>query len=100
MVSAEAARILRSFGVRVVGTYLDDFLIAGKTKEICQRGLDIAEFVFAALGIPLNGKTVGPCSPAQGIDFLGIHICTADCSMSITEEHREYAIARVRHLRR
>ena len=99
MVSAEAARILRSFGVRVVGCYIDDFLLAAKTRELCQRSIDIAEVVFASLGIPLTcGKTVGPRSPEQGIDFLGVHVCTLDCSLSVTQEHRKYATERLQEV--
>ena len=94
-VSAELKRILESFGVSVAGVYLDDFLIRGKTKQECKRNLEKAIAVLTALGLPPNDKTQGPCSPEEGIVFLGVRIRTKDCSMTVTEEHRQYAIARL-----
>ena len=95
VVSMEAVRILRSFGVDVAGVYLDDLLVRGATKAECQRSMELAQTILAALGIPTNEKSQGPCSPAEGIDFLGVHICTLDCSMAPTQQYREYAAHRV-----
>ena len=94
-ISAEAKRILESFGVSVAGVYIDDFLIRGRTKEECEQALKKAIAILTALGIPPNDKTQGPCSPEEGITFLGVRIRTCDCSMAVTQEHREYAVARV-----
>ena len=94
-VSAEAKRILESFGVSVAGVYIDDILIRGATKEECAESLRKASAILTALGIPPNEKTQGPCSPEEGITFLGVRIRTQDCSMSVTAEHRQYSIARV-----
>lgn len=98
VVSAEAKKILESFGVSVAGVYLDDFLIRGATREECLASLNKAKAVLAALGIPPNDKGQGPCAPDEGITFLGVRIKTADCSMSVTQEHREYSIARVQEV--
>ena len=97
-VSAEARRILESFGVSVAGVYIDDFLIRGATRVECEQALQKATAILTALGIPPNDKTQKPCSPAQGIKFLGVLIRTADCSMSVTEEHRQYSIARLQQV--
>ena len=98
MVSAEAKKILESFGVSVAGVYLDDFLIRGATREECEASLRKPKAVLAALGIPPNDKGQGPCAPEEGITFLGVRIKTADCSMTVTQEHREYSIARVQEV--
>ena len=100
VVSMEAVRILRSFGVDVAGVYLDDLLIRGATEEECRRNMALAETVLAALGIPTNDKAQGPCSPSEGVDFLGVHICTQDCSMVPTVQYRLYAAERVEEILR
>ena len=97
-VSAEAKKILESFGISVAGVYIDDFLIRAATKEQCEKDLALAISILSALGIPPNEKTQGPCSPEEGIVFLGVHIKTCDCSMSVTDEHRRYSMARVRSI--
>ena len=97
-VSAEAARILESFGIEVVGLYIDDILIRGSTREECQRKLDLAIAILTALGLPPNEKTEGPCAPEQGIVFLGVHICTADGTMTVTADSQAYACARLQEL--
>ena len=51
-VSAEAKRILESFGVSVAGVYIDDFLIRGATKAECEQALRKATAILTALGIP------------------------------------------------
>ena len=94
-VSAEAKRILESFGVSVAGVYIDDVLIRGATKQECEQALRTTKAVLTALGIPPNEKTQGPCAPDEGITFLGVRIKTDDCSMAVTDEHRQYSIARV-----
>ena len=76
VVSAELARILRSFGVRVAGVYVDDLLLCASSKALLQEALDLCTKVCSALGLPLNDKTVGPCAPGEGIKYLGIIIRT------------------------
>ena len=97
-VSAELKRILESFGVSVAGVYLDDFLIRGSTRQECLRNRDTAIRILTALGLPPNDKGQGPCAPEEGIVFLGVRIRTSDCSMTVTEEHRQYAVARLTSL--
>ena len=92
VVSAELARILRSHGVRVAGTYLDDLLICARSREALQAAIRTCESVCAALGLDLNDKTTGPCSPQEGIKYLGLFIRTADCSIAMCEQHRLYAV--------
>lgn len=97
VVSAELVRILEAAGVRVVGCFLDDLLIAGKTQTECRTSLHRATAIMAKLGIPANEKTVLPRSPHEGITFLGVHIRTHDMRFTISEEHRAYAADRVQH---
>ena len=95
VVSAELVRILKKAGVRVVGCFIDDLLIAGRTRKLCQRALNKAISIMQKLGLPANEKTVLPKSPDEGIVFLGVHIRTADMRFTISEEHRVYAMDRV-----
>ena len=96
VVSAELARILKAEGIRVVGCFLDDLLIAGKDEKECKKAWKRAIEIMARLGIPANDKLVPPKSPTEGIVFLGIHIRTADLRFTVSEEHREYAMDRVK----
>ena len=96
VVSAELVRILKAAGVRVVGCFIDDLLIAGSTRQECQKALDTAIDTMRRLGIPANEKTVLPQSPNDGIVFLGVHIRTSDMRFTISEEHRQYAVDRVK----
>ena len=92
MVSAELARILRSFGVTVAGVYIDDMLIVASSREECLAAMEIAAQVCSSLGLHLNDKTMGP---AQSIKYLGIIINTVTCSLSVCPEQREYAVDRL-----
>ena len=95
VVSAELARIFRAFGIKVAGTYIDDFFIRGKTREVTMRSYLLARSIAQSLGVPMNDKGQEPRSPEEGVVYLGVHIRTADCSMAMTAEHREYAKERV-----
>ena len=90
--SGELGRILRSFGVDVTGTYIDDILIRADTREECARALETAMAVMEALAVPSNKKTT---DPSQRIVYLGVEIDTLACEMAVTQEHREYAAARL-----
>ena len=98
VVSSELVRILEAAGIRIVGCYLDDLLIAGETQEVCQRNLDKTLQIMKRLGIPANEKTVQPQAPEKGIVFLGVHVRTADMRFTVSEEHRKYAIDRISHV--
>lgn len=80
VVSAELARILESFGVSVAGVYIDDLLIRARSKEELQTMIDTCHAVCKALGVDLNDKTVGPCSPEEDIKYLGLIIHTDKCT--------------------
>ena len=95
VVSAELVRILEAEGIRVVGCFIDDILIAGATKEEAAHALKRALSIMEKLGIPANEKTVEPRSPSEGIVFLGCHIRTSDMRFSISAEFKDYAIDRI-----
>ena len=97
-VSAELVRILESNGVRVVGCFIDDILIAAESKEKCAAALERAINIMMKLGVPANEKTVPPQSPEQGIVFLGMHIRTSDMRFTVSKEHRLYAIDRLKQV--
>ena len=94
-VSSELVRILRAHGIRVVGVYVDDLILAAATKAACEESVASAKRIMAALGLPCNDKQKGPASPEEGIVFLGILINTSTCAMSISPEHREYTVSRL-----
>ena len=94
-VSMEAVRILRAHGVDVVGVYIDDILIRGSTLAECAASLRKACAILRDLGIPTNDKVQGPCSPEEGIVFLGMRIRSSDCSITVTDEYRAYAVDRI-----
>ena len=82
VVSAGLARILEAFSVSVAGVYIDDLLIRARSKEALENAISIYTDVCAALGLDLNDKTVGPCSPSDNIKFLGILIHADRCTFS------------------
>ena len=95
VVSAELARILESFGVSVAGVYIDDLLIRARSKEALEAMLQTCHIVCKSLGLDLNGKTVGPCSPEDGIKYLGLIINTDSCSFSACPTQCAYARDRI-----
>ena len=92
LVSGEFCRILESFGIKVAGVYIDDILIRAITRAQCLADMKKAESIAEALGIPFNDKTQGP---AQKLPYLGVEIDAENCVMTVTEEHRQYAISRM-----
>ena len=95
VVSAELARILESFGVSVAGVYIDDLLIRARSKQALQDMLETCKMVCKALGVDLNDKTIGPCSPEEGIKYLGIIIRTDFCTFSACPTQCAYARDRI-----
>ena len=95
VVSAELVRILETSGVRVVGCFLDDILIAARSEAKGLEALAKTIKIMAKLGIPANEKTVPPQPPHKGIVFLGVHIRTSDMRFTISAEHKQYAIDRI-----
>ena len=97
-VSAELVRMLRACGVRVLGTFIDDILIASNDEKQSYDDVALAKTIMAALSLPANAKQKGPCSPETGVPFVGIHVRPADSSLSITAEYRQYVIERLAHV--
>mgnify|MGYP003327780229 CR=1 FL=1 len=95
VVSAELVRIFEADGIRVLGCFIDDILIAGSSKEDCQRALSKALRIMESLGLPANDKTEGPMSPSEGIVFLGVHVQPAHMRFTVSEEHRQYALDQI-----
>ena len=94
VVSAELIRILESFGVSVAGVYIDDLLIRARSKEAREGMLATCHIVCKSLGLDLNGKTIGPCSPEEGI-HLGLIIHSDSCSCSACSMQCAYARDRI-----
>lgn len=67
--------IARQAGLRCIGHYLDDFLLAGSPQSPeCRQALGLLLDVFAQLGVPVaQEKTEGP---ATTLTFLGFEIDT------------------------
>lgn len=64
--------------------YLDDFLILAYSKEKCQQHLDKFLMMCDRLSISVSAhKTI---RPTQSITFLGIIICSNQCTLSMPEE--------------
>ena len=91
VVSSELARILRSFGIRVAGVYLDDLLLCAPSRAELADALSKCCQICSALGLDLNDKTVGPCAPHEGIKYLGVVIRTDTCSYHVCPRYAEYA---------
>ena len=92
LVSGELCRILESFGIDVAGVYIDDILIRAVTEALCRQHMELASDIAEALGLPFNEKTIGPL---QNIPFLGCEIDSTDCTIKVSKEFRQYALARV-----
>ena len=75
--------------------YLDDLLIRGASRQECAAHFAKAMSILKALGIPANEKAVAPRSLSEGIVFLGVLIKTSDCSLTVTDEHKHYAVDRL-----
>ena len=62
--------------------------------------IDTCIAVCKALGVDLNDKTIGPCSPEEGIKFLGLIINTDKCTFSACPKQCAYARSRISQLLR
>lgn len=64
--------------------YLDDFITAALSKNICQAIVKLIKDVFDLLGVPLApDKMVGPC---QVITYLGIEIDTVNFVVRLPQD--------------
>jgi hypothetical protein len=55
-------------------SYIDDFLVVGETKELCQKALDFLLELIPLLGLEVNWDKVS--GPETTLSFLGVQI---DC---------------------
>ena len=75
----------------MAGVYIDDLLIRARTKEALEEMLETCKLVCKSLGVDLNDKTIGPCSPEDGIKYLGLIIHTDSCTFSACPTQCVYA---------
>ena len=61
-------------GFDTIIVYLDDFLIVGETKEVCQLAFDTLITLLQHLGFEISWRKV--IRPTQKLVFLGIEIDT------------------------
>ena len=70
-ISGEMCRMLRRFGLPKVAMMIDDLFLVGDSADGCKRRMDAAEDLFTFLGFTTNDKREGPCSSAEGLEFVG-----------------------------
>ncbi|KAJ8914717.1 hypothetical protein NQ315_017427 [Exocentrus adspersus] len=80
-------RCLRDRDVLCVN-YLDDFLILGQTKEICESHLRIATTLLTSLGLLINTEK-SVLSPNTRCKFLGFIFDSNTMSIELPPEKRE-----------
>ena len=93
-VSAELVRILRCEGIIAAADMLDDLLITSPKEKgllFAQKQWQRAQQIMRDLGLPANDKGQQPALTAE---FIGLLIDTSSMTISITPEHRQYAIDR------
>ena len=79
---------LRATGVTLI-SYVDDILIIGKSRQICQNNVTTTQTLFQELGFEINTKK-SDLVPSQETKFLGFLIKTRDTpSMSLPKLTRE-----------
>lgn len=80
------------------GRYMDDFLLAGKTKQELQEAWRKIDRLLARRGLELNGKTnIFPLR--NGLDFLGFHTYLTDSGKVIRKVRRSSKARMGRKLR-
>ena len=67
-------RIMAKRGFDAIIVYLDDFLIVGETKEVCQLAFDTLITLLQHLGFEISWRKV--IRPTQKLVFLGIEVDT------------------------
>ena len=79
---------LREMGVTLIA-YVDDILIIGRSKQICQDNVTTTVALFQTLGFEINTRK-SDLVPNQEMKFLGFMIKTRDTpSMSLPKPTRE-----------
>ena len=61
--------------------YLDDFLIIGATRELCQLAYDTLLQLLLDLGFSISYHKL--VAPTQRLTFLGVQLDTAACTMTL-----------------
>lgn len=77
---------LRGQGCNSV-TFLDDSLIIGKTKKLCEKFVKITLSLFSNLGLTVNVKK-SQLNPSKEVRFLGFIFNTEKYSMWLPEDKR------------
>ena len=71
--------------------YLDDFFLCGSSRSECKQSMDIMQYLFSILGVPIaDDKTVGP---SRILTFLGIEIDIPSASIRLPPEKYEELVA-------
>lgn len=94
-VSGELCRILTHQGCQVVGCIIDDILMRSPADDgdsMAHVRYRRAKRIMRVLGVPPNDKGI---PPTTSLVFGGLQLNTCPVSMSISAEHRAYAIARL-----
>ena len=73
-------RIMAKRGFGAIIVYLDEFLIVGETKEVCQLASDALITLLEHLGFEIGWRKV--IRPTQKLVFLGIEIDTFACTIA------------------
>lgn len=71
-------------GVTYVRHYLDDFVTLHKSREMCDRNLEMMLQICAEIGFAVNSKKVTPANTET--EFLGIVIDTNNMELKISED--------------
>ena len=71
-------------GFDTITVYLDDFLIVGENKEVCQLAFDTLITLLQHLGSEISWRKV--IRPTQKLVFLGIEIDTSACTIALPQE--------------
>ena len=83
-ISQAIRRCMARRGYKEMAAYIDDFLVVGRTFEECNKSLQELMKLVRKLGFYISYDKVE--GPSQKITFLGLQICTTDCTLSLGED--------------
>lgn len=92
---AEVAKILRSYGLKVV-FLMDDIFLCGPTRQACDHALTQALSILRRIGWILQDDKIE--GPSQELVFLGVLINTRLRRLSIPPERLELIIMAIREV--
>lgn len=75
---------LRKSGFESV-SYLDDALLLGNTKSICECNIQVTTKLFLSLGLEINYKK-SQLVPSQRVKYLGFYLDSSQMSITLPEE--------------